>query len=252
LQNYYARCNETTLQREYNLKKTFQITDESALAHTKLKGSQQCFSMLRSTTYIKQNNLMKKWRQHMTVAIFGTFSLVYCANAQDSTTTTTTSTQQTTTQQKTTSDSYFYRAQELSVDVFGSGSLGEQTINNISGNKVEHNGRLGAGAGLNYFFSRYVGIGGDAYTENTAHNFIDSASGNLIGRLPIGDTGVAPYIFGGGGHQFDEVEQTFGQAGAGIEFRFAQHVGFFVDARYVFADKTQNYGVGRAGLRVNF
>ena len=75
---------------------------------------------------------------------------------------------------------------------------------------------------------------------------------NLIARLPILDTGVAPYIFGGGGYQFDEVAQKFAQGGAGLEFRFARHVGFFVDARYVFADRTQNYGLGRAGLRLNF
>jgi hypothetical protein len=188
---------------------------------------------------------MKKWQQYMTAAILGTLGTVYSANAQDSTTAATS-------QQTTTSDSLFYRAQEFSIDAFGSGSLGEQTIDHISGNKVEHNGRLGAGAGLNYFFCRYVGVGGDAYTENTAHNFIDSASGNLIGRLPIGNTGIAPYIFGGAGHQFDEVEQTFGQAGAGVEFRFCQHMGFFVDARYVFPGKTEDYGVGRAGLRLSF
>jgi hypothetical protein len=193
--------------------------------------------------------LMKKWQQYLTVAVFGTLGAVYCANAQDSTTTTTTTA---TSQQATTSDTLFYRAQELSIDAFGSGSLSERTIAHISGNRINQNGRLGAGAGINYFFCRYVGVGGDAYTENTAHNFIDSASGNLIGRLPIGNTGIAPYIFGGAGHQFDEVEQTFGQAGAGIEFRFAQHIGFFVDARYVFPGKTDNYGVGRAGLRLSF
>jgi len=192
----------------------------------------------------------------MAAAILGTLGATCSANAQDSTTTTTT----TTTQQSTASDnafqdsafSAFYRADELSIDAFGSGSIGEQTIDHISGDRIQKNGRAGAGAGVNYFFTRYIGIGGDAYSENTAYHFIDSASGNLIGRLPIGDTGVAPYIFGGGGHEFDEVEQNFAQAGGGIEFRFAENLGFFVDARYVFADKTQGYGVGRAGLRLNF
>jgi hypothetical protein len=187
---------------------------------------------------------MKKWQQHMAAAILGSFGAVYCANAQDSTTTTN--------QQNTTPDYPFYRAQELSIDLFGSGTLNEQTIDHLSGNGVEHNGRLGLGAGANYFFTRYIGVGGDFYTENTTHIFVDSASGNLIGRLPIGDTGIAPYIFGGAGHEFYQVEQTFGQAGAGVEFRFAEHIGFFVDARYVFADKTDNYGVGRAGLRFSF
>ncbi|HEY3931731.1 MAG TPA: hypothetical protein VGM58_05115 [Verrucomicrobiae bacterium] len=195
---------------------------------------------------------MKKWQQYLTVAVFGTLGAVYCANAQDNTTmtTTTTTSQQTTTSDTTTT--LFYRAHELSIDAFGSGSLDERTIAHLSTDRINHNGRLGAGAGINYFFCRYVGIGGDAYTENTAHNFIDSASGNLIGRLPIGNSGVAPYIFGGAGHQFDEVEQTFAQGGAGIEIRFTPHIGFFVDARYVFPGKTDNYGVGRAGLRFSF
>jgi hypothetical protein len=189
---------------------------------------------------------MKKWQRYMTVAVLGTLGVVYCARAQDSTTTTTT-------QQSTTSYYPFYRAQELSIDAFGCGTINQQTLNHISGNLVRQNGRLGAGGGLNYFFCRYVGIGGDAYSENTgAHDFIYSASGNLIGRLPILDTGIAPYVFGGAGHQFDGVEQTFGQAGAGIEFRFAQNIGIFIDARYVYADKTENYGVGRTGLRLSF
>jgi hypothetical protein len=179
----------------------------------------------------------------MMTAILGILSAICCANADDSTTTN---------QQSSASGYHFYRAQELSIDVFGSGSIGQQTIDHFTGDRIEHNGRLGAGAGLNYFFCRYIGVGGDAYTENTAHNFVDSASGNLIGRLPIGNTGLAPYIFGGGGYQFDEVDQKFAQGGGGIEFRFAKHIGFFVDARYVIADKTDNYGLGRAGLRLNF
>jgi hypothetical protein len=205
--------------------------------------------MMKSPSEKKRERkiLMKKWQQYLTMAIFGTLGAVCCANAQNNTTTTTTTSQQT-----TTSDTLFYRAQELSIDAFGSASLDEHSIAHLSTDRINHNGRLGAGAGANYFFCRYIGVGGDAYTENTAHNFIDSASGNLIGRLPIGNSGVAPYIFGGAGHQFDEVEQTFAQAGAGIEIRFAPHIGFFVDARYVFPDRTENYGVGRAGLRFSF
>ena len=180
----------------------------------------------------------------MTVIVFGSLSLVCCANAQDSATTTN--------RQDSTSDYSLYREQELQLDLFGTGTLNEQTIDHISGSSVEHNGRLGLGAGANYFFTRCIGVGGDFYTENTAHIFVDSASGNLIARLPIGDTGVAPYIFGGAGHDFYQVAQTFGQAGAGVEFRFTRNVGLFIDARYVFPDTTEDYGVGRAGLRFSF
>lgn len=148
--------------------------------------------------------------------------------------------------------SELYRSQELSFDIFASGSVGQQTINNITGDTLRHDGRFGAGLGLNYFFHRNVGIGGDVYSDDFKQHFVDSTSGNLIFRFPIGESGLAPYLFGGGGHQFDRVQQDFGQAGAGLEFRVAHNLGFFVDARYVIPDKTDNYGVARAGLRWSF
>lgn len=145
-----------------------------------------------------------------------------------------------------------YRANELSLDLYGEGSINQQTIDNISGNRVRQDGRAGAGIGLNYFFTRYVGLSGDAYTENTHGSYVDDAGGNVVLRLPLGNSGVAPYIFGGGGHQFDPVKQTYYDAGAGIEFRITHNWGFFVDGRYVFAQDTDNFGVGRAGLRLSF
>jgi hypothetical protein len=145
-----------------------------------------------------------------------------------------------------------YQGNELSLDAFGTAAIGQNDINHISGNRINHDARLGAGLGLNYFFIRYIGIGGDAYTEDTRHNFVDNASGNLIARLPLGNSGLAPYIYGGAGHKFDPINLSFAQAGGGIEFRFTHNVGLFVDARYVFADKIQNYGVGRTGVRISF
>lgn len=145
-----------------------------------------------------------------------------------------------------------YRSSELSVDVFGTASLGEYSIDHLSGSRAKHNTRLGAGAGVNCFFTRYIGVGADAYSENTTGAFIDSTSGNLIFRLPLGQSGLAPYAFGGGGHQFDLARAWFGQVGAGMEYRFTQNVGAFVDARWVLPDKTINYGVGRLGLRFAF
>ena len=148
--------------------------------------------------------------------------------------------------------SELFREHEFSLDLFGTGSVGQQTIDHISGDRIRHDGRLGAGAGVNCFFTRLLGLGADAYTENTAHHFVDSAALNLILRYPIGQSGFAPYIFGGGTRQFDEVRQWAGDAGGGFEFRFQRHFALFVDARYVLADKTDNYGVGRAGFRFSF
>jgi hypothetical protein len=146
----------------------------------------------------------------------------------------------------------YYRANEVSVDAFGSASLGKYSLDHISGSRVRHNTRLGAGAGLNYFFTRYIGIGADAYSENTTGAAIDSASANLILRLPLGESGFAPYIFGGGGHQFDPARVWFGQAGGGMEYRFTPHVGVFLDARWVLPDETKYYGVARLGMRFAF
>jgi hypothetical protein len=145
-----------------------------------------------------------------------------------------------------------YRANEVSLDLFGTASIGQTSIDHLSGNSISHDTRLGAGAGLNYFFSRNIGIGGEAYTENTHHNFIDNASGSLIARFPLGTSGVAPYVFGGGGRQFDPIYLWFAHLGAGLEYRFTPRVGAFLDARYVFTDETKNYGLGRAGVRLAF
>jgi hypothetical protein len=145
-----------------------------------------------------------------------------------------------------------YRAYELSVDGFGTASLGKYTIEHPSNARVRQNTQLGAGAGVNYFFTRNIGIGADAYSENTSGAFIDSASANLILRLPLGQSGFAPYAFGGGGRQFDLAKVWFGQAGVGMEYRFTPHVGVFIDARGVLPDETKYYGVARLGLRFAF
>jgi hypothetical protein len=145
-----------------------------------------------------------------------------------------------------------YRAKELSLDAFGSASLGAYTIENPSGDRIEENTQLGAGLGLNYFFTRNIGIGADAYSEDTDGSLIDSASASLLLRFPLGKSGFAPYIFGGGGRQFDFVEAWFAQAGAGMEYRFTRNIGAFVDARWVLPDETKYYGVGRLGMRFSF
>jgi hypothetical protein len=145
-----------------------------------------------------------------------------------------------------------YRCNELSLDGFGSASLGEYTLEHPSDRRVRRNTRFGAGAGINYFFTRYIGIGGDAYSENTTGPFVDSASGSLILRVPLGQSGFAPYVFGGGGYEFDMAKKGFVQAGGGMEYRFTRHVGVFLDARGVLPHEVKSYGVGRLGLRLVF
>jgi len=145
-----------------------------------------------------------------------------------------------------------YRSSELSLDGFGSASLGKYTIDHPSNARIRHNTRLGAGAGINYFFTRNIGIGAEAYSENTTGVFIDSASANLTLRLPLGQSGFAPYVFGGGGRHFEAVKTWFAQAGAGMEYRFTPHMGVFIDARGVLPDEAKYYGVARLGFRFAF
>lgn len=152
----------------------------------------------------------------------------------------------------TTGISDLYRANEFSIEGFGLGTVNQYTINHPSGDRVRHNGRLGAGAGLSYFFTKYIGVEGEAMTQNTAHNFVDQSGGSLVLRFPIGNTGLAPYVFGGGGHLFDPRPGSYGHAGGGLEFRFMPNFGIFADGRYVWTDRIGNYGEGRAGIRIAF
>ena len=145
-----------------------------------------------------------------------------------------------------------YRCNELSLDGFGMGSVGNYTLTHPSNNRVKNNSEGGVGVGLNYFVTRFVGIGAEAYSQNTTGVFIDNASGNLILRLPLGESGFAPYVLGGGGHQFDGAKLWFGQAGAGLEYRFCHNLGLFADARCVWPNETKYYGVGRVGIRFAF
>jgi hypothetical protein len=145
-----------------------------------------------------------------------------------------------------------YHAQEWSVDLFGIGTVGEHTLEHFTDHNIRHDGRLGLGVGANYFPFRYFGFGVDAYSEGTAGWVVQDVSGNLIGRLPIGNSPFAPYAFAGGGRQFEGWRQWEGHLGVGLEIRFVQHVSFFLDARYVLAQNSPNYGLGRAGFRFSF
>jgi hypothetical protein len=145
-----------------------------------------------------------------------------------------------------------YRAHELSVDAFGTGSIGKYTINHLSGSRIRENTEFGVGVGMNYFFTRNLGLGGDVYSENNTGAFIDNASVNLLLRLPLGQSGFAPYVLGGGGYQFDRVDGWLAQFGGGMEYRFTPHVGLFLDARLVLPEQSKYYGVARLGLRFAF
>lgn len=138
-----------------------------------------------------------------------------------------------------------FRGGEVSLDLFG-------TLAGQCGDEFSHDGRWGAGAGLNYFFSEHLGVGADAFSEDTHDCFIDRASGSVFLRIPFEPIHLAPYGFGGGGRQFDPSDAWFGQVGVGVDVRLTSNWGLFVDGRYMFLDDESDEGLGRVGLRVAF
>jgi len=145
-----------------------------------------------------------------------------------------------------------YRSGEYSVDLFASGSIGQQTINSLSGSRIRHDLRLGVGAGVSYYLTRNVGIEAEAYSENPRGSIVDDTSVNLLLRFPLGKTGLAPYGIAGVGRQIDPSHYWHGQLGAGLEYRLRANLGIFFDGRYVMGDGGRNYGLGRGGLRFTF
>ena len=147
-----------------------------------------------------------------------------------------------------------YQANELSVDMFASYISQEHKIENIFHNTVRH-GFWGGGVGLNYFFDRYLGIGGDIqmFDSNGAlRNFVNNIDGSLIARFPICDSGLAPYVFGGGGRQTNPSWEWSGHAGVGAEYRFNPGMGIFTDARYMWVKHIPDEILFRAGFRFAF
>ena len=145
-----------------------------------------------------------------------------------------------------------YTANELSLDLFGSYVHAEKKIENIFHQGIRHNGFWGGGVGLNYFFCRELGIGGDVNMPDDGFHLVDNVDGNLIARMPIANSGFAPYVYGGGGRQIDPAWEWEGHAGVGIEYRFNPGTGIFSDARYTWVKHTSDEILLRAGVRFIF
>jgi hypothetical protein len=153
---------------------------------------------------------------------------------------------------------------ELQIDVFGAYA---------DGNAQTHAGPVrdhgwGGGIGVNYFFTRNIGLGVDAYwlgaTPNAAASRESSlttfhnVTGSLIFRLPNDATCLAPYGYLGGGVHVDGDTWASAHVGLGLEYRIVPNkVGLFVDARWTyFGDRygsgDQNWFLGKAGVRFVF
>lgn len=141
----------------------------------------------------------------------------------------------------------FFKDQELQVDLFGSYS-------DFRHGSLYHDG-FGGGAAVNYFFAKYIGVGIDGDVLGGRAHGVWNTTGSLILRLPIELTnvGIAPYVLGGGGGQFDSTSSGTFHAGGGLEFRvIRQKLGLFAEGRYTWAAQENDSAQVRAGVRFVF
>ena len=159
-------------------------------------------------------------------------------------------------------DPCLFRDQEIQLDLFGLGDF-YQSSGDLGGRPA-----WGGGLGLNYFFSKYVGVGleQDLFGRNSGSSTGNdfgytrwATIGNLFLRYPICSINLAPYIMVGGGAIYGNVPklggQGIGHVGGGLEYRFTKNIGLFSDARYLYsgaAGLPSSQLMWRYGLRFAF
>lgn len=139
------------------------------------------------------------------------------------------------------------------ISLFAAGIIGGGGGGGHYGGQEGLDDGFGAGFSGAYFFTEHFGLEGSAMwlsNDNAIHAFDLSA----VARLPIEELCLAPYVYGGGGIHTNSVTQGTAHVGGGVDFRFDNFGcnGLFVDARYTFAESTDDYTIVRAGVRWDF
>ena len=144
-----------------------------------------------------------------------------------------------------------FRDMEWQIDGFYSAFFGSSNTGGDFGRSRFHTGS-GGGFGVNFFFLRYFGIGYEAQWYDN-HGTVEHLpiGGNFFVRYPICSLNLAPYVLVGGGGAWDHTGIGYGNVGLGLEYRFTDHIGAFVDGRYFYGG-TGNVGNLRAGMRFAF
>jgi opacity protein-like surface antigen len=166
-----------------------------------------------------------------------------------------------------------YNANELQFDVFGQYGFTQSGDERLIGEDA-----YGGGLGVNYFITRWFGIGGEGTLFDTEGDTVGTATFNIFLRAPLGESGFAVYGFTGIGVTFnaddldsddfedfddrvrdsDDPRDTDdvllqGHVGLGVEYRFSPNFGVFTDARYTFVERdNSDFGLIRAGVRFAF
>ncbi len=137
-----------------------------------------------------------------------------------------------------------FRDMEFQLDMFYTGFFGS------SGSQLSTGS--GGGFGLNFFFAKYFGIGYEAawYDNNGTVEHMP-LGGNFMVRYPICAWNLAPYAMVGGGAAWDGTTIGYGNVGGGVEYRFTNNIGLFVDGRYFYGG-SGNVANLRSGLRFAF
>lgn len=152
---------------------------------------------------------------------------------------------------------------EWQLDLFGAYAFSSSSQDNLFGDHA-----WGGGLGVNYFFSRYVGLGLEGTLLDPRHgrDVMGQAGLNLFVRFPNDSTCLAPYVFIGGGAVFnaedidaDDFDRNNddalweGHAGIGLEYRFNPRFGVFADGRFTVVEKNDNnFTTIRTGFRLSF
>ena len=141
-----------------------------------------------------------------------------------------------------------YSANEFSVATFGTYQ--------VSGVKPA-SGDYGAGIETTYFVTRSLGASlATSKNEVNRGAFFQNLSIAPVIRFPIKNSGLAPYIFGGLGFDFEKSNDRYYFAGAGLGYKFTRHVGAFADGQYVWRASLRGVpddsALVRAGLRWTF
>ena len=140
--------------------------------------------------------------------------------------------------------------------------------------RTEHHA-AGGGIQLAYFINRFVGIAADAAFLG-GNPYVTAVTANVILRYPFefgqqnlagygkdgksdgkdvmpGPTwGLAPYVIFGGGGQWDGQGVGIADVGGGLEFRFRQHYGLYLENRWIVRNSHQNYDATTIGVSYNF
>jgi hypothetical protein len=137
-----------------------------------------------------------------------------------------------------------FKEVELQLDIFGSYN---------DGRRNGYGDGFGGGLALNYFFTRYFGVGAEGNVYDGNVNGVWNYGGRLIARYPIDSACLAPYAFVAGGAQSDGNTSGTVGVGGGLEYRvIAQKLGIFGEGRYTWSDNDNDSAQVRFGLRVVF